>query len=38
MIIEELLARHPEGTVDESKVEMVHTTTVRGPAYVYLQV
>ena len=38
VIIEELLARHPEWSVDESNVEMVHTTTVRGPAHVPIQV
>jgi cytochrome P450 len=34
VIIDELLRRHPSWTVDESRVEMVHTTTVRGPAHV----
>jgi len=34
VIIEETLARCPSWQVDESQVEMVHTTTVRGPAKV----
>jgi len=38
VIIEEMLDRYPEWHVDESKVEMVHTTTVRGPAAVPVQV
>jgi cytochrome P450 len=38
VIIDELLARYPQWAVDESRVEMVHTTTVRGPAHVPLQV
>jgi cytochrome P450 len=38
VIVEELLARHPDWTVDESRVEMVHTTTVRGPAHVPMAV
>ena len=38
VIIEELLARYPEWSVDESRVAMVHTTTVRGPAHVPIEV
>ncbi|HEX9681704.1 MAG TPA: cytochrome P450 [Acidimicrobiales bacterium] len=38
VIIEEMLDRHPEWDVDESRVEMVHTTTVRGPAKVPVKV
>lgn len=38
VVIEEMLDRHPEWHVDESQVEMVHTTTVRGPAKVPVQV
>jgi cytochrome P450 len=34
VVIEEVLARYPNWTVDESRIEMVHTTTVRGPAKV----
>jgi len=33
-----MLDRHPEWDVDESRVEMVHTTTVRGPAKVPVKV
>lgn len=38
VVIEEMLARHPDWTVDESRVEMVHTTTVRGPKHVPVRV
>jgi cytochrome P450 len=38
VMIEETLARCPGWTVDESEIEMVHTTTVRGPAKVPVQV
>ena len=34
VIIDEMLNRYPQWDVDESRVEMVHTTTVRGPAIV----
>jgi len=34
VVIDEMLTRHPEWTVDEDRIEMVHTTTVRGPAHV----
>ena len=36
-VLEETLARMPEWHVDESAVEMVRTTTVRGPAHVPIQ-
>jgi cytochrome P450 len=32
--IEETLARFPTWEVDESEVELVHTSTVRGPVHV----
>jgi cytochrome P450 len=38
VVIDEMLNRHPEWSVDEDRVEMVHTTTVRGPAHVPVQV
>jgi cytochrome P450 len=38
VVIDELLTRYPEWDVDEERVEMVHTTTVRGPAHVPVQV
>jgi cytochrome P450 len=38
VIIDEMLRRHPSWTVDESRVDMVHTTTVRGPAHVPVHV
>jgi cytochrome P450 len=38
VVIEEMLDRYPEWHVDESQVEMIHTTTVRGPARVPVQV
>lgn len=38
VVLEELLKRYPEWYVDESRIEMVHTTTVRGPGAVYCQV
>ncbi len=38
VVIEELLKRYPEWQVDESRVKLVHTTTVRGPASVIVQV
>ncbi len=38
VVIEELLQRYPTWEVDESKIELVHTTTVRGPATVPLRV
>src|SRR5919106_2466223 len=38
VIIEEVLEHYPDWGVDESTVEMVHTTTVRGPAKVPVQV
>ena len=34
VVIDELLKRYPSWHVDESKVKLVHTTTVRGPATV----
>jgi cytochrome P450 len=34
IVIDETLARFPEWTVDEAKVEMVRTSTVRGPGRV----
>jgi cytochrome P450 len=34
VVLEETLARFPEWDVDESKVEMVRTSTVRGPVHV----
>jgi cytochrome P450 len=34
VVLEETLARFPEWTVDESAVELVHTSTVRGPSHV----
>jgi cytochrome P450 len=36
--LEETLARFPEWSVNEDDVEMVHTSTVRGPAHVPLHV
>ena len=33
-MLEETLARFPEWGVDESAVEMVRTSTVRGPVHV----
>jgi len=38
VVIEELLKRYPEWHVDESKIELVHTTTVRGPSTVPVSV
>ena len=38
VVIEEFLKRYPEWHVDESRVKLVHTTTVRGPASVPVQV
>lgn len=38
VVLEELLKRYPDWQVDESKVELVFTTTVRGPASVPIQV
>ena len=38
IVLEELLKRYPEWTVDESQLEMVHTTTVRGPKAVNIKV
>lgn len=38
VVIDELLQRYPEWHVDESRVELVRTTTVRGPATVPFQV
>ena len=38
VVIDEMLTRHPEWTVDEDRIEMIHTTTVRGPAHVPVQV
>jgi cytochrome P450 len=38
VILEETLRRHPTWTVDEATVEMVHTTTVRGPGRVPVHV
>jgi cytochrome P450 len=35
--LEETLARFPEWGVDESQVEMVHTSTVRGPSHVHVE-
>jgi cytochrome P450 len=34
IVIDETLARFPEWSVDEAKVEMVRTSTVRGPGHV----
>jgi cytochrome P450 len=34
IVLEETLARFPEWGVDEAKVELVHTSTVRGPVHV----
>jgi cytochrome P450 len=34
IVLEETLARFPEWSVDESKVELVRTSTVRGPVHV----
>jgi cytochrome P450 len=38
VVIDEMLTRHPAWTVDEDRIEMIHTTTVRGPAHVPVQV
>lgn len=38
VVLEELLKRYPQWTVDESKVSLVFTTTVRGPASVPIEV
>lgn len=38
VVLEELLKRYPEWHVDESQVELVYTTTVRGPSSVTIQV
>ncbi len=38
VVLEELLKRYPEWHVDESKIELVLTTTVRGPAHVPVKV
>lgn len=38
VVLEELLKRYPEWHVDESKIELVLTTTVRGPVHVPVQV
>lgn len=38
VVLEELLQRYPTWEVDESKIELVHTTTVRGPATVPMRV
>jgi cytochrome P450 len=38
IVLEETLARFPEWHVDEREVEMVHTSTVRGPAHVPIHV
>jgi len=37
-IIEAMLDHHPAWEVDEARIEMVHTTTVRGPAHVPVRV
>ena len=34
IVLDETLARFPEWEVDEAKVEMVRTSTVRGPVHV----
>ncbi|MCK9564406.1 MAG: cytochrome P450, partial [Bacteroidales bacterium] len=34
VVLDELLKRYPSWHVDESRVKLVHTTTVRGPATV----
>jgi cytochrome P450 len=36
--IEETLARFPEWDVDETQVELVHTSTVRGPVHVPVRI
>ena len=38
VVLDELLKRYPEWYVDESRVKMVHTSTVRGPNAVPIQV
>lgn len=38
VVLEELLKRYPEWSVDESQVRLVSTTTVRGPARVPVRV
>jgi cytochrome P450 len=38
VVLDEVLRRYPKWDVDESRVEMVHTTTVRGPAHVPVHV
>ncbi len=38
VVLEELLKRYPEWDVDESQIEMVLTTTVRGPVHVPVKV
>ncbi|GIU86917.1 MAG: cytochrome P450 [Acidimicrobiia bacterium] len=38
VVLEETLARFPEWEVDEARVEMVRTSTVRGPAHVPVRV
>jgi cytochrome P450 len=38
IVLEEMLARFPDWHVDESAVEYVYTTTVRGPAHVPVEV
>jgi cytochrome P450 len=38
VLLDEVLQRYREWSVDESRVEMVHTTTVRGPARVPVRV
>jgi len=38
VVLEELLKRYPEWYVDEERVEMISTTTVRGPKHVPCQV
>lgn len=38
VVLEETLARFPDWEVDEGRMEMIHTTTVRGPARVPFRV
>ena len=38
VVLEETLKRYPDWHVDESKVQFVRTTTVRGPQHVPIEV
>jgi cytochrome P450 len=37
VVLEETLRRFPTWSVDETAVELVHTSTVRGPSHVPIQ-